>query len=179
MSIMSPPDELSSRTPSPSLSLILDSYPGDRRNLIPILQDLQVADGYVMREAVDAVAAYLNLSPHDVFGVATFFSQFRFHPPGKHCLKVCQGTACHVRASALLLDQISRRLHINPGETTADRQFSLERVMCVGSCALAPVIVTDDVVRGRMTQKKLEKLLRLSHEGTSDVARETKTAGEV
>lgn len=167
------------RIPTGSLSLILDSYPRDRRNLIPILQDVQDADGYVVPEAVDAIAAHLNLSAHDVFGVATFFSQFRFHPPGKHCLKVCQGTACHVRASALLIDQISRRLHIGPGETTDDRQFSLERVMCVGSCALAPVIVADDVVRGRMTQKKLEKLLRLADEGTSDVARETKTTGEV
>src|SRR6478752_7653570 len=107
---MNPVAGPSPRIPTRSLSLILDSYPRDRRNLIPILQDVQDADGNVMPEAVDAIAAYLNLSAHDVFGVATFFSQFRFHPPGKHCLKVCQGTACHVRGSSTLISLLQRLL---------------------------------------------------------------------
>jgi NADH-quinone oxidoreductase subunit E len=91
--------------------------------------------------------------------VATFYSQFRFHPPGRHCLRVCDGTACHVRGSRLLVDAIDRELQIEPGQTTEDREFSLEAVMCLGSCALAPALVVDGTVYGRMTPKKLSRLL--------------------
>lgn len=141
------------------LGNLLAAYDRSRRNLILILQDVQSRYGYVPPETLDEVADHLRLSVHEVFGVATFYSQFRFQPPGKHCLKVCQGTACHVRGSAAILDALSRRLDIRPGQTTADRQFSLERVMCVGSCALAPAVVMDNVIHGRMTQAKVDRLL--------------------
>lgn len=139
---------------------LLGTYDRSRQNLIPILQDVQARYGYLPVEAMDKVADYLGLSVHEIFGVATFYSQFRFNAPGRHSLKVCQGTACHVRGSELILDSLSRKLKVRPGETTADRQFSLERVMCVGSCALAPAVVLDDTVHARMTQAKVERLLK-------------------
>lgn len=139
---------------------LLGTYDRSRQNLIPILQDVQGRFGYLPAEAMDKVAEYLGLSVHEIFGVATFYSQFRFSAPGKHSIKVCQGTACHVRGSELILDSLSRKLDVNPGETTADRKYSLERVMCVGSCALAPAVVMDETVHGRMTQAKVERLLK-------------------
>lgn len=139
---------------------LLGTYDRSRQNLIPILQDVQGRFGYLPVEAMDKVAEYLGLSVHEIFGVATFYSQFRFNAPGKHSIKVCQGTACHVRGSELILDTLSRKLDVNPGETTADRQFSLEEVMCVGSCALAPAVVMDETVHGRMTQTKVERLVK-------------------
>jgi NADH-quinone oxidoreductase subunit E len=139
---------------------LLGTYDRSRQNLIPILQDVQGRFGYLPAEAMDKVAEYLGLSVHEIFGVATFYSQFRFNAPGKHSIKVCQGTACHVRGSELILDSLSRKLDVNPGETTADRKYSLERVMCVGSCALAPAVVMDETDHGRMTQAKVERLLK-------------------
>jgi len=147
---------------------ILGRYAPTRPSLIPILQDVQHQFGFVFPDAVREIARHLEVSEHDVFGVATFFSQFRFSPPGKHCLKVCDGTACHVRGSAMLVSLIDRELHIAPGQTSDDRQFSLERVMCLGSCALAPVVVNDEVVYGRVTQKKLEKLIETQSKGAGD-----------
>ncbi len=143
-----------------SAGKLFAAYDRSRQNLIPLLQDVQGLYGYLPQEMLDQVAQHLQLSVHDVYGVATFYSQFRFHPPGKHCLKVCQGTACHVRGSEVVLEAVSRRLGILPGETTQDRQYSLERVMCVGSCALAPAVVLDDTVHARMTQAKVERLLK-------------------
>jgi NADH-quinone oxidoreductase subunit E len=138
---------------------ILAAYDRRRQNLIPMLQDVQDRLGYLAEDAVFRLADYLELSPNDVFGVATFYAQFRFHPPGKHHLKVCQGTACHVRGSGLIAEAVTRKLGIGPGETSADLQFSMERVACFGSCALAPVVVIDDKVYGRMTPRKTEKLI--------------------
>ena len=91
--------------------------------------------------------------------MATFYTQFRFRPPGRHHIKVCQGTACHVRGSGAILDRVVRKLGIAPGETTPDGAYSIERVACFGSCALAPVVVADEKVYGRMTSRKAEKLI--------------------
>jgi NADH-quinone oxidoreductase subunit E len=114
---------------------------------------------YLSPEAVQAVADHLELSANDVYGVATFYAQFRFVPPGLHHIKVCEGTACHVRGSDRILESISRATGIAPGQTSSDGQFSLERVACFGSCALAPVVVVDDKVYGRMTAAKTNKLI--------------------
>lgn len=138
---------------------LLEPYDTDRFHLIPMLQDAQEHLGYLSEDAIDQVAEHLNLSPSDVYGVATFYTQFRFTPPGRHCIKVCQGTACHVRGSGLILDELSRQLGVRPGETTEDRRISLERVACYGSCALAPVVVADDKVFGRMNAKKTVELI--------------------
>lgn len=138
---------------------VLSNYDRRRENLIPILQDVQDRTSFLAPEAVELIAEFLGLSENDVFGVATFYTQFRFHPPGEHHIRVCQGTACHVRGSGLILEAVTRRLGITPGETTGDGKFSLERVACFGSCALAPVVVVDQKVYGRMSSKKTEKLI--------------------
>jgi NADH-quinone oxidoreductase subunit E len=138
---------------------VLAKHGRSRADLIPILQELQDAVGYLDPADLDRIAEHLGLSPNDVFGVATFYTQFRFHPPGKHHTKVCLGTACHVRGGSRIMEELSRKLGIGSGETTEDRQHSLERVACFGSCALAPVVVVDDKVHGRMSPKKTTKLI--------------------
>ena len=143
----------------PSLESILARHAQSRDHLIPLLQDIQEHFQYLSPEAVTAVADHLHLSENDVYGVATFYAQFRFVPPGLHHIKVCEGTACHVRGSDRILESISRTTGIAPGQTSADGTFSLERVACFGSCALAPVVVVDDKVYGRMTAPKTQKLI--------------------
>jgi len=138
---------------------VISSYQPSRDNLIPVLQDVQDRVGFISEDAAERISEFFGLSINDVFGVATFYAQFRFHPPGKHHVKVCQGTACHVRGGGLILESVTRKLDIGPGETTDDLEYSLERVACFGSCALAPVVVVDDKVYGRMTPKKTEKLI--------------------
>jgi NADH:ubiquinone oxidoreductase subunit E len=143
-----------------AIESVLAGYDRRRENLIPILQDVQDVCAFLSPEAVGRIADHLGLSENDVYGVATFYAQFRFHPPGRHHIKVCQGTACHVRGGGLILESVTRRLGISSGETTEDQEFSLERVACFGSCALAPVVVIDEKVHGRMTPKKTEKLIK-------------------
>ncbi|MDY0391019.1 NADH-quinone oxidoreductase subunit NuoE [Desulfobulbus oligotrophicus] len=141
------------------LAPILAEYERTRENLIPLLQEVQDHFHYLSVEAVQAVADHLQLSANDVYGVATFYAQFRFVPPGRHHIKVCEGTACHVRGSDRILENISRLTGLVPGQTSADGRFSLERVACFGSCALAPVMVIDEKVYGRMTASKTTKLI--------------------
>ena len=139
---------------------VLSSHERSRSELIPILQEVQDAQGYLSEEAIDRIAEFLGLSSNDVYGVATFYAQFRYHPVGKHMVKVCQATACHVRGGKQILDAVQKKLGIKTGETTEDGEYTLERVACFGSCALAPVVVIDDVVYGRMSPKKTEELLK-------------------
>ncbi len=127
--------------------------------LIPMLQEIQERLGYIAPEAVEWLAKELKLSEQEIYGVATFYNFFRLNPPGRHEIRVCLGTACHVQGNEKLLDTICERLGIQPGETTPDGRYSLERVACVGACALAPAIVIDDEVHGRMTQRALQRLL--------------------
>jgi NADH-quinone oxidoreductase subunit E len=127
-----------------------------RGNLIPILQSIQEKHSYLASTALEMVADHLSISPGEVYGVATFYNQFRFHPPGKHQIKVCLGTACHVAGGDIILENFERKLGIKDGETTADREYSVERVACVGCCALAPVAVIDESVRGHMQPSKVE-----------------------
>ena len=143
----------------PSVHEILNSHSQARENLIPILQEIQDRQTYLSSAAVGRVADYLKLSENDVYGVATFYAQFRFHPPGRHHIKVCDGTACHVRGSRLIVEEVTRKIGISPGETSRNRDFSLEKVACFGSCALAPVVVLDEKVYGRMTTRKMQKLI--------------------
>ncbi len=138
---------------------VLSTYDRGRSNLIPILQDVQDKLGYLPESAVLRIAQFLDLSENDVYGVATFYAQFRFQPVGKHMVKVCRGTACHVRGSAQILESVEKKLGIAPKETTPDLEYSLEQVACFGACALAPVVVIDDQVSARMSPKKAEKLI--------------------
>ena len=134
-------------------------YAGKRGDLIPVLQDVQAAFGYIPPEAMTEIAKFLRIPESTVYGVATFYAQFYLTRQGKHRIKVCQGTACHVRGGRRVMEVVRRRLGIKPGETTEDYQFSLERVACFGSCALAPVMVVDGKVYGRVTQQKAVRLL--------------------
>lgn len=130
-----------------------------RGSLIPILQMVQEELAYLSPEAIQRVAEYLQIPKSEIYGVATFYNQFRFEPPGKHPVKVCLGTACHVRAGDIILENFERKLEISDGETTPDREFSLERVACVGCCALAPVAVIGETVHGHMAPSKVEGLI--------------------
>ena len=130
-----------------------------RENLIPILQMIQEKYGFLPPESLTTVARYLNISPCEVNGVATFYNQFRFHPPGKHPIKVCLGTACHVRGGDIILENFERKLEIKEGETTPDREFSIDRVACVGCCALAPVALVGDEIEDHMAPSKVEGII--------------------
>jgi NADH:ubiquinone oxidoreductase subunit E len=141
------------------LQPILEPYRGHRDSLIPVLQKTQAELGYLPEEAVSEIARFLRLSSNEIYGVASFYAQFRFKRPGEHEIRVCQGTACHVRGSARILEEVQRELGIHPGETTEDYKFSLERVACVGCCALAPVMIVDSTVNAKMTVAQSKKLL--------------------
>ena len=141
------------------MASLLHTFETARCNLIPILQQIQQRHGYLSKSAMQCAAEYLGISASEVYGVATFYNQFRFHPPGRHQIKVCLGTACHVVGGEIILENFQRRLGIKEGETTPDREFSLERVACVGCCALAPAAVVDDIIQGHMAPSKVEGLL--------------------
>jgi len=141
------------------LSPILEGHRGHRESLIPVLQKVQGELGYLPEEAVSEIAHFLGLSSSDIFGVASFYAQFRFERRGEHTVKVCQGTACHVRGAKRIMEAVSQELGIEPGGTTEDYKFSLEQVACFGCCALAPVMVIDDQVNGRMTTSDARKVL--------------------
>ncbi len=131
----------------------------ERGMLIPVLQVIQDTLGYLPPEAIAVVADYLDLTESDVYGVATFYNQFRFNPPGKNPIKVCLGTACHVKGGDIILENFERKLEIEEGETTPDREFSIERVACVGCCAIAPVALVGETVHGNMAPSKVEGLI--------------------
>jgi NADH:ubiquinone oxidoreductase subunit E len=141
------------------IATVLQEYGKKRDNLIPILQELQNLQGYLSEIIIAMAAEHLEISKNDVYGVASFYAQFRFAKPGEHIVKVCLGTACHVRGGEQIKNEISRHLGILPGQTTSDYKFSLERVACFGSCALSPVVVIDDAVHARMTPQKAVALL--------------------
>jgi NADH-quinone oxidoreductase subunit E len=138
---------------------LLQRFSTERGSLIPILQMIQERHSYLAPPAISMVAEHLKITACEVYGVATFYNQFRFHPPGKHQIKVCLGTACHVRGGDIILENFERKLAIREGETTPDREFSIERVACVGCCALAPVSVVDETVQGHMAPSKVEGII--------------------
>lgn len=138
------------------IAAMLPDFQELRGNLIPILQSIQEKHSYLSSAAILMVANHLSISPGEVYGVATFYNQFRFHPPGKHQIKVCLGTACHVAGGDIILENFERKLGIKDGQTTPDREYSVERVACVGCCALAPVALVDESVKGHMQPSKVE-----------------------
>lgn len=138
---------------------IIESHGSDVKNLIPILQATQEKFGYLPAAAISSIAEDLQISEDMIFGVATFYTHFKFTKPGKHTIKACLGTACFVKEADNLLEILKDRLGIGAGETTEDGNISFEKVACLGCCALAPTIVVDDEVYGKMTSQKLTKLL--------------------
>lgn len=141
------------------LAEVLQGFMPDKSKLIPMLQAVQDEFGFLPEEGMRAIARYSGISESKVYGVATFYAQFYFMPRGKNHVKVCVGTACHVIGGVRLLESVEREMGIKCGETTPDRKFDLERVACVGSCALAPVVMINDDVHGRIESKKVKGVL--------------------
>jgi NADH-quinone oxidoreductase subunit E len=138
---------------------ILEGRNPERSNLIPVLQEVQAALGYLPPDAMVEVARFLRIPEIDVYSVATFYNQFRLTPPGKHSVRVCMGTACHVKGGHITLAAWQRRLKIGPGETTPDREFDLDTVACVGCCAMAPVTVVDKKVEAKADPTRVDGIL--------------------
>lgn len=138
---------------------ILNRFGRKRGNLIPILQKVQSKLGYLSREAMLEIAEFLDIPGIDVYSVVTFYNQFRLNPPGKHSIRVCLGTACHMKGGYITLDAWKRRLSIDRGQTTLDREFDLDTVACVGCCTMAPVTVVDDTPQGKVEPTKVDGIL--------------------
>ena len=138
---------------------ILHSYPAQQRHSLAMLQDMQRRFNYIPRAGMEALAAYLDCPLANLYAMATFYKALSLQPKGRHIIKLCDGTACHIRGSVNLVGAVERLLGIRPGETSADGAFSLELVNCLGSCALAPVMVVDDTYYGKVTMDRLPEIL--------------------
>jgi NADH-quinone oxidoreductase E subunit len=149
-----------STAPAVDIGPILERFPHAKRDaLIPILQEVQESHGFISHDTIVRVAAHLNLPPSKVYGVATFYNQFRFQAPGRFHVQLCRGTACHVKGSAALLEAVKRHLKLEAGQTTPYGLFSLEVVACIGACGLAPVISVNGEFHARMTAQKVAEVL--------------------
>jgi NADH-quinone oxidoreductase subunit E len=141
------------------LNEILLSYQGREDELIPILQQVQQAFGYLPEPIMKKIAKFLQLPESTVFGVGTFYAQFKLVPSGRNIIRVCRGTACHVRGGARILREVEKHLGIKPGESSPDLEYCLETVACIGACALAPTMVVNNETHGQMTTKKAAEVL--------------------
>ncbi len=138
---------------------IKSKYPPQKSSLIPLLQECQNRFGYLPKMVMEDIANFLNMPSSKVYGVATFYAQFRLEPLGEHTIKVCHGTACHVKGADRVNDSIESVLNIKSGETTDDGLFTFERVACLGCCSLAPVMMVDDTVYGDLDREKVKKVI--------------------
>lgn len=144
---------------SEEIQTVLSRYPKDQRYALAAMQDMQRQFHYLPREGLSALSEHLSCPFSQLYAMATFYKAFSLSPKGKHVIKLCDGTACHIRGGSLLLEGVTRELGIKPGETTADGLFTLELVNCLGSCAIAPVILIDDTFYGKMTLERLPGVL--------------------
>ncbi len=145
---------------------IVKKHGKDKSALIAVLQDIQESFNYLPKDALKTAGKALGVPFSRVYEVATFYTAFSLKPRGEHIVKICMGTACHVRGAAAIQDKMERTLCIKPGETTPDNKFSLETVNCVGACALGPVVVIDTEYHGQMTMNKVDKVIgKLKGEG--------------
>jgi NADH-quinone oxidoreductase subunit E len=152
-------DNLTSVDVQDKLKDIFSHYPAERRELIPILQETQNAFRYLPAAAIKEIARYLNIPESAVYGVCTFYAKFKLTPLGKKIIRVCRGTACHVRGTQKVLAEVEKVLGIKAGETTPDMEYTLETVACIGACALAPVMMINGEVFGKMTPRKVGEVL--------------------
>ena len=141
------------------LDAVFVSYKGEKNELIPILQDVQEELGYLPNEAMEQVARFLRLPESKVFGVATFYARFHLKPRGRHIIRLCCGTACHVRGAKKVSDRIKDVLHVGVGETTEDMKYTYEEVACIGACGLAPVMTIDAKTFGKLSPDKARDIL--------------------
>jgi NADH-quinone oxidoreductase subunit E len=150
------------------IDAVLGKHPGAKRDsLIPILQEIQEATGYLSREAIIRTGRHLRLPASKVYGVATFYNQFRFQAPGRYHVMVCRGTACHVKGSMKLLETAQKLLKLKPGQTSRDHLFSLEVVACMGACGLAPVVNVNGEFYAKVTPRKLAGIIQECREKES------------
>jgi NADH-quinone oxidoreductase subunit E len=139
---------------------ILSKYNGSgRESLIPILQEIQEEQGYISKKTVEDVSEYLDLPASKIYGVATFYNQFRFEPLGKYHIQVCRGTACHVLGSLTVLEELQKILKVEPGQTSRDGLFSLEVVACIGACGLAPLIAVNEDFHAKVTPESIRQII--------------------
>lgn len=141
------------------LKLIIRAYPGEKRYILAMMQDLQRKLNYLPREALVQIAGHVNEPLARVFALATFYKAFSLVPRGRFHFKVCDGTACHIKSSAVIIDQIDATLGIRPGQTTDNGLFSLETVNCVGACAIAPVVVINEKVHSKVTSSGIVDII--------------------
>lgn len=134
------------------------SFEGKPEELIPLLQQVQREKGYLSDESMQSIAGFTGLPLSKVYGVATFYAQFRFEPRGKNHIMMCRGTACHVKGAPRIQEEIEKLLNIKEGETSHDMKYSLENVACIGACSLAPVVMVNEDVEARLTAEKIKKL---------------------
>lgn len=138
---------------------IFAGFSGKKGDLIPLLQLFQKKYGYISKDSIQAIARFLKISENHIFGVVSFYAQFRLHPPAKNSIRVCLGTACHVQGGGQLSHEIQERLKIRPGESTPDNQYGYEEVACLGCCAQASVVEINGKIYGKMTPDQLEHVL--------------------
>jgi NADH-quinone oxidoreductase subunit E len=150
------------------LAELVEPYEGSPRELIPILQRVQEKYGYLPEQQMLEIARFTGVSESKVYGVASFYAQFRFTPVGETQITVCRGTACHVRGAQQILDELSRKLGVEEGETTPDLKYTLETAACLGCCALAPCIVVNKSVHGRLTPSKVTKAIQAEEKGARE-----------
>ena len=141
------------------LDKLLASFAGEKSELIPILQRVQQEFGYLSEDAMRRIAQFTGVPECTVFGVVTFYAQFKLTPLGKKVIRVCRGTACHIRGSGKVLSEMEKQLGIKAGETTSDMEYTLETIACIGACALAPTMTIDSETYGKMTTKKVVEVL--------------------
>ncbi len=141
---------------------ILDKYEDADGALIPVLQQIQGVYGYLQEETINLVAERMNISASEIVGVATFYSQFRLKPRGVHLIKVCCGTACHVKGASKITEAFSKKLDVEVGSTTADTMFTLEEVACLGACSLAPIVTLDGDVHGNLVPGSVDNIIQKS-----------------
>ena len=140
------------------LKKILSAFTGKKDEIIPILQAVQQEFGYLSKDNMLAIAEFARVPESQVYGIATFYAQFRFSPIGKKHIMLCRGTACHVRGAPLILEEVENRIGIKEGETTGDLEYSLETVACIGACGLAPTMRINNETFGHMTKKKVSEI---------------------
>jgi NADH-quinone oxidoreductase subunit E len=139
---------------------ILDEFKGNQEELIHILHKIQNKYGYIPQEGVSYISEFLKISESEIFGVLTFYKAFYLEPRGENIVKVCMGTACHVRGGPQIVEEIERKLDLKVGQTTPDKKFTLETVNCLGCCAIGPVVVVNDEYYSHVDVNKADKILK-------------------
>ncbi len=142
-----------------ALEAILAKYKGTKGALIPVLQQAQDVYGYLPKEALEQISKEMKIPLSEIFGVCTFYAQFKLMPRGRNIIRVCLGTACHVRGGAKIFEKVQQTLGIKDGETTEDLRYTIESVACIGACGLAPVIMVNDETHGRLTPDRIPEIL--------------------